>query len=294
MLGMWEFGMDGGRFDVTEFKNRQFSLPALDDDCVQPESLLSRTALQINATTKCISAAHTILESFSTIPIEKLSKAPNITFVRALYALVALMRVDYAVGTDPDMEELLESQSLKVEHFLKIVIQRITDSIGAHTCRIPSHWKFVVKEKLKTWWDEYQEWRKRGPKSKRQKTSKGDESESTTRNHTPTFATPKVPERSSTYPSLSNTEQRPSQLPNYSMSTPYSTWNTSHLPLDTTTSTQAIGDRAAFTSDIGDFSSVFQNGDLYLWDGMNIDSFGGWAPQGGVYMGYGPMHGQGL
>ena len=48
-----------------------------------------------------------------------------------------------------------------------------------------------------------------------------------------------------------------------------------------------MGDRTAYTPDIGDFSSVFQNGDLYLWDGMNGDSFGGWAPQGGVYMGMG-------
>ena len=146
---MWEFGMDGGHFDVTEFKNRQFTLPALDDDGVQPESLLSRTALQINATTICISAAQTILECFVAIPIEKLSKAPNLTFVRAVYALVALMRADYAVGTDPDMEELLESQSLRVDYFLKTVVQRTSEAIGPQCCRIPSHWTFVVKEKLK-------------------------------------------------------------------------------------------------------------------------------------------------
>lgn len=95
MLSMWEFGMDGGRYDVTEFRNRHLTLPALDDDCVQPESLLSRSALQINATTKCISAAHAILDCFIEIPIDRLQRSPNVLFVRAIYALVALMVSDH-------------------------------------------------------------------------------------------------------------------------------------------------------------------------------------------------------
>jgi hypothetical protein len=93
---MWEFGMDGGRYDVTEFRNRHLTLPALDDDCVQPESLLSRSALQINATTKCIGAAHAILDCFIEMSIDRLQRAPNVLFVRAIYALVALMVSDSA------------------------------------------------------------------------------------------------------------------------------------------------------------------------------------------------------
>ena len=112
MLSMWEFGMDGGRYDVTEFRNRHLTLPALDDDSVQPESLLSRSPLQINATTKCIIEAHAILECFAGISKDTLQKAPNLIFVRAIYALVVLMKADYAVGTDPEMGEILDSQSL--------------------------------------------------------------------------------------------------------------------------------------------------------------------------------------
>lgn len=93
---MWEFGMDGGRYDVTEFRNRHLTLPALDDDCVQPESLLSRSALQINATTKCIGASHAILDCFVEMPIDRLQRAPNVLFVRVIYALVALMVSDSA------------------------------------------------------------------------------------------------------------------------------------------------------------------------------------------------------
>ena len=94
MLSMWEFGMDGGRYDVTEFRNRHLTLPALDDDSVQPESLLSRSPLQINATTKCIIEAHAILECFAGISKDTLQKEPNLIFVRAIYALVVLMKAD--------------------------------------------------------------------------------------------------------------------------------------------------------------------------------------------------------
>jgi hypothetical protein len=184
MLSMWEFGMDGGRYDVTEFRNRHLTLPALDDDCVQPESLLSRSALQLNATTKCIGAAHAILDCFIEIPIERLQRAPNVLFVRAIYALVALMKADYAVGTDAEMGELLESQSLKVDFYLDTVLARSTEAVGPQKCRIPIHWTFVLEAKLKSWRDEYRQWREEDRHLKRRKLSNG---ATGTGNQTPTF-----------------------------------------------------------------------------------------------------------
>jgi hypothetical protein len=138
--------MDGGRYDVTEFRNRHLTLPALDDDSVQPESLLSRSALQINATTKCIIEAHAILECFIGITTDTLQKAPNLLFVRAIYALVVLMKADYAVGTDPEMGEILDSQSLKVDFYLQTVLKKSSDAIGSQKCRMPSHWTFVLEQ----------------------------------------------------------------------------------------------------------------------------------------------------
>jgi hypothetical protein len=51
-----------------------------------------------------------------------------------------------------------------------------------------------------------------------------------------------------------------------------------------------------FTPDMGDFSAAFQNGDLYLWNDMTADNFGGWVPQSGMYSGteFGGMNGQGF
>ena len=280
-LSMWEFGMDGGRYDVTEFRNRHLTLPALDDDSVQPESLLSRSALQINATTKCIGAAHNILDCFIQIPIERLQKAPNVLFVRAIYALVTLMKADYAVGTDADMSEILESKSLKVDFYLATVLERTSEAMGPNKCRIPSHWTFVLEAKLKSWRDEYTQWREEDRHLKRRKAGNEDEGGE----KTPTFAQPAT---SSTNAPL---EQSAAQIPNqnFSVNNPYPAWNL----LDTSATTGQIGD---FTPDMGDFSAAFQNGDLYLWNDMTADSFGGWVPQSGMYSGmeFGGLNGQGF
>jgi hypothetical protein len=282
MLSMWEFGMDGGRYDVTEFRNRHLTLPALDDDCVQPESLLSRSALQLNATTKCIGAAHAILDCFIEISIERLQRAPNVIFVRAIYALVALMKADYAVGTDAEMGELLESQSLKVDFYLDTVLARTTEAVGPQKCRIPTHWTFVLEAKLKSWRDEYRQWREEDRHLKRRKLS---ESATGTGDQTPTFA-----DMSTSNPVQSGAEQQAAPMPNFALNNSYQTWN----PLDTTTA--GAGHMNEFTSDVGDFTAAFQNGDLYLWNDMTADSFGGWVPQSGMYTGmeFGSINGQGF
>lgn len=292
MLSMWEFGMDGGRYDVTEFRNRHLTLPALDDDCVQPESLLSRSALQINATTKCISAAHAILDCFISVSVEQLQKAPNVLFVRAIYALVALMKADYAVGTDPEMGELLESQSLKVDYYLDAVLSLTTEAMGPQKCRIPSHWTFVLEAKLKSWRDEYRQWREDGGQAKRRKKNAENESVTATGTQTPLFAEPRNNEASNQNQQLQmgaeqQQQQQPSTIQNYGMNNAY--WSAGGLPMSTGT------DQAAY-NDAGDFSAAFQNGDLYLWNDMTADSFGGWIPQSGMYTGldFGSMSGQGF
>jgi hypothetical protein len=282
MLSMWEFGMDGGRYDVTEFRNRHLTLPALDDDCVQPESLLSRSALQINATTKCIAAAHAILDCFIDIPTERLQRAPNVLFVRAIYALVALMKADYAVGTDVEMGELLDSGSLKVDFYLNEVLARSKEAIGPQKCRIPTHWAFVLEAKLKSWRDEYRQWREEDRHKKRRKVESESGTATATGGQTPTFADP-----SASSNTLDQQQQQAAQMPNFALSNPYQTWN----PLDTTNTAGQMND---FTPDIGDFTAAFQNGDLYLWNDMTADSFGGWVPQSGMYSGmeFGSVNGQ--
>lgn len=295
MLSMWEFGMDGGRYDAIEFRNRHVSLPALDDDCVQPESLLSRTALQINATTKCISAAQTILDCFAEFPVDKMRKAPNILYVRAVYSLVALMKADYAVGTDEDMSELLESQSLKVGLYLDMVLRKTAEAMGSQQCRNPSHWNFLLETKLKSWWDEYQDWRREGRHLKRRKTKAADNTATALGDQIPLFAEPKAYNTASVQQQQPVTQQE-ATLPSFPMSTGYPTWNANDLPLDTSTPAGPITDPATFTPDMGDFSAAFQNGDLYLWNDVSVDNFGGWSTQTWPYngMGYDPMNGQGF
>ncbi|KAF2122817.1 hypothetical protein BDV96DRAFT_8152 [Lophiotrema nucula] len=305
MMSMWEFAMDGGRYDAPEFKNRHLTLPALDDDCVQPESLLSRSALQINATIKCISAAHALLDCFSEITSKKLQKAPNVMFVRAIYALVALMKADYAVASDADgIGEVLESQSLKVDYYLDTIIRKTGDSIGPQGCRVPTHWLFVLNHKLKSWWLEYQQWRKDGRHMKRKKarveTNLSDPSGSADDRPTgldDAQGQSTAPPQSLPTPSSGNAEQAPSQIPNFNVNS-FSPWPSTSLSVPTVNAAQGlVTDQTGFPTDMGDFADAFQNGDLYLWDEVNDNPFGGWIPQGGsIYndMQFGPLNGQGM
>lgn len=288
MLSMWEFGMDGGRYDVTEFRNRHLTLPALDDDSVQPESLLSRSALQINATTKCIIEAHAILECFVGIPTDTLQKAPNLQYVRAIYALVVLMKADYAVGTDPEMGEILDSQSLKVDAYLQTVLQKCADAIGPQKCRMPTHWTMVLQVKLISWRDEYLEWRRAGRHLKRRKLDgrKVDDAESAPATNKESAHDALQPPPSLSTTPLAPPQQQPPLPPQPFLPTP----NPYAWPADS--------QPPAFPPDImGDFSAAFQHGDLYLWNDGS-DNFGGWMPQGrGLYadmdMGFGGGDGQG-
>ncbi|KAJ4364890.1 hypothetical protein N0V95_000536 [Ascochyta clinopodiicola] len=303
MLSMWEFGMDGGRYDVTEFRNRHLTLPALDDDSVQPESLLSRSALQINATTKCIIEAHAILECFVGISHDTLQKAPNLLFVRAIYALVVLMKADYAVGTDPEMGEILDSQSLKVDHYLETVLKKTSEAIGPQKCRMPSHWTFVLEAKLISWREEYLEWRREERHLKRRKMKDGS-ANNTGGTRSPIIfgdAKDRKSQQETTIPaqSVSALERHLSQ-PQQPVALQGSTFNIANpytwAPGGISQGTNApISDQPTFPPDMGDFSAAFQNGDLYLWNDIN-DNFGGWIPQGGsLYTdsGFGPLNGQG-
>jgi hypothetical protein len=238
-----------------------------------------------------------MLDLFIAVPISELRKSPNVLYVRAVYSLVTLMKAEYAVGTDEEMSELLESQSLKVGYYLDTVLKITSEAMGPQKCRNPSHWNFLLEAKLKSWWDEYQEWRKEGRHLKRRKANTRDESSTATGDQTPAFAEPNPrPVLPGIFPSQANSQPPQRQ---YSMGSAYATpapWNTNDLQLDATTPAQSIGDQTGFTPDMGEFSAAFQNGDLYLWNDMTADNFGGWVPQSGPYsgMGFGGMNNQGF
>jgi hypothetical protein len=283
MISMWEFAMDGGRYDAPDFRNRHLTLPALDDDspCVQPESLLSRSALQINATIKCISAAHASLECFKQFSKERLQKAPNMFFVRAIYALVALMKADYAVGTDATgLGEVLDSQSLKVDHYLDTVLRKTSDAIGPQKCRVPSHWYFVLTHKLKSWHDEHQKWRKDGGPLKRPVRKEADHGiEAPTSAETNVAANDVTSAEALQTPYPAPVEAISNQTHDFNMNNAFSTWPTPSISVPTESFSV---DQSGLSTTMGDFSDAFQHGDLYLWNEVS-DNFGGWIPQGGGF-----------
>jgi hypothetical protein len=271
------------------------TLPALDDDaCIQPESLLSRSSLQINATIMCISSAHSILDCFLQMTISKLQKSAGVLFVRACFALVALLKVDYAVGTDAEgMGEVIDSKSLKIDYYLDSVIRIAAEAEGPQKCRIPGHWRFIIKEKLKTWHDEHQKWRRSGGHLKRSQKAQAIIDANTSNTSSDILPLPAytsqaqqlpTPSPLTTSPSLPDQTQHPrNQQLDYVLSgTQLSTWQPSNFrfPVTSGTQTPGLNDQVYTGPDMTDFSAAFQNGDLYLWDDIN-DNYGGWMPQGG-------------
>lgn len=289
------------------------TLPALDDDaCIQPETLFSRSSLQINATIMCISSAHDILDCFLNVPIPRLQKSAGILFVRACFALVSLLKVDYAVGTDAEgMGEVIDSKSLKLDHYLNSVIKQTLEAEGPQKCKIPAHWRYVISEKLKTWHDAHQEWRRNGGHLKRKsKPQQASSSEATTSSACPEIPPPyssvgqtqlPTPSPLSTSSVLPNTQPpvppNAQQLQNYVLGgTSFPSWQAStfRFPSSSGDATPALNDQAmAAGPDMTDFSAAFQNGDLYLWDDIN-DNFGGWMPQGGVMYNEVPFNGMNM
>ncbi|KAF2452102.1 hypothetical protein P171DRAFT_19000 [Karstenula rhodostoma CBS 690.94] len=305
MMSMWEFAMDGGKYDAPEFRNRHMTLPALDDDaCIQPESLLSRSSLQINATIMCIGSAHSILDCFLQMSVSKLQKSAGILFVRACFALVALLKVDYAIGTDAEgMGGVIDSKSLKIDYYLDSVIRITAEAEGTQKCRIPGHWRFVIKEKLKTWHDEHQEWRRNGGHLKRSKKAQvmTDANTSSTSNDMLPEYTSQAQQLPTPNPlNASSTLPKQPQVPrtqglDYVLGgtqIPVGNWQPSafRYPATSGTQTPGLNDQVYTGPDMTDFSAAFQNGDLYLWDDIN-DNYGGWMPQGGTMYGDIPFNG---
>lgn len=271
------------------------TLPALDEDvCIQPETLLARSSLQLNATIMCISSAHSILDCFLQIPIPKLQKSAGILYVRSCFALVSLLKVDYAVGTDAEgMGEVIDSKSLKIDYYLDAVIKVTSESEGPQKCKIPAHWGFVFREKLQKWHIEHQEWRRNGGHLKRNKKLQA-MTEASISNNTPAEVYPTStyttqnhlpsPSSMATSSGLSDqvkTSRNQEQLAYIVSGMNVPSWNPSPLPFPVTTSGQnsSLNDQMMAGPDMTDFSAALQNGDLYLWDDVN-DNYGGWVPQG--------------
>lgn len=287
-------------YDAPEFRNRHMTLPALDDDaCVQPETLLSRSSLQINATIMCISSAHSILDCFLQIPVSKLQKSAGVLFVRACFALVALLKVDYAVGADAEgMGEVIDSRSLKSDYYVDAVIKLTNEAEGVQKCRIPGHWGFIFREKLLKWHVDHQEWRRNGGHLKRNKKIQAMTGSNVANTPAELLPTPaytaqtQLPSPSSSGLTDQNqTTQAQQQLGYVVSGMNVLSWNPT--PLSFAEQATALNDQVMAGPDMADFSAAFQNGDLYLWDDVN-DNYGGWAPQGGAMYNDVPFNGMNM
>ena len=227
------------------------------------------------------------------------------------------VKADYAVGTDTEgIGEVLDSGSLKVDHYLNAVIQLTKSAIGPQQCRVPEHWHYLFNQKLKVWHDEHQQWRKdrKHPKAT-PKDTHGEDAQPpmTTVNATLPFQGSSSTVPPQTLQSLSSStavwpRQPQHRVLNFGIGTAFSPWLSTGLDIlpagddhAATTITAspradiASSDPSAHVTNMGDFSAAFPNG-LYMWDELTdnmTDSFTAWAPQGGATGEWGDVMGFG-
>ncbi|OCK80575.1 hypothetical protein K432DRAFT_434659 [Lepidopterella palustris CBS 459.81] len=293
IVTIWEFAVENGQHDAPSFKNKYFTLPALDDDSPQPEAPPSLTALQINAHIKCISSAQSLIDAFLSHSIETLGKIPNVLYVRSIYALIGLLKADYAIGTDrKGLGELMNSESLRIDYYLNMLIQKTTEAIGPQECRVPSHWLNVLTTKVKPWYDEYQIRYKRkqhgqqtispqsaiGLHDSNLSREQSSESEDIPQN-TPveilrSYSIPTMDRRleqglSSQIQGLDeHTNRAPGPVTQTDIANTDSQWN-------------FVMGNPAISTDISDFSMTFEQGDLYFWNDSN-EVMNGWNSEGDI------------
>ena len=152
---VYEFQMDLGKHDAEEYKQKFFHLPCLDDDGIKQEPKRSLTTAEVDASTKNISAAQSVLDAFFTIDSPTLVKIPNLLYVRALYALVVLLKASFAI-TDPNgLGAYVRAESLRARYYLETMVENINKALGTQRLRLPTKWLPIVTG-LKEWYDRLQ------------------------------------------------------------------------------------------------------------------------------------------
>ncbi|MCJ1388245.1 hypothetical protein MMC18_001090 [Xylographa bjoerkii] len=141
-ITIYEFAMDDGHRDVESSKGKYFSSPTPDDDKSAPPVPLSAT--QLNATMKCMSSAQALLNTFLETAADTMRTLPNYFYVRTIYSIVVLLKLFVAISAT-GFGQLIDSRSLKIDHYIDQVTQRLTEAAGpTKSCRVPNKWLPVI------------------------------------------------------------------------------------------------------------------------------------------------------
>lgn len=153
---IYEFAIDGGHHDTEAFKHKYFSLPPLDEETVDISSRTPRflSASQINATVKTVDKTKTLLDKFLDMDVKTLRMVPGVLYVRAVYSVVVLLKVLFAIGGS-GLGEVMDSQSLRVDYYLEELSCRVGEAIGPKKLRVPCKWLPVI-QRLQLWHTQHQ------------------------------------------------------------------------------------------------------------------------------------------
>ena len=165
-ISVYEFAMDGSKHDANEFKHQHFTVPILtngaidlalppsNDGAVAPRPHILLSAVQIDATMKCVKSVHGLLDAFLNLGTKELQLVPNILFVRAAHAIFTLLKISFATDINR-LENVIIPQELKVDYYLQAVRHTLTRATALEKHAIPSAW-LEVMVKIQEWHRQYQ------------------------------------------------------------------------------------------------------------------------------------------
>src|SRR5277367_1850014 len=124
--------LEGGSTTLIDFNHRHFrppsSVPVRD---VQEVTQLPLSAGYINAVMACIDSSHSLIDEFLKSDVQTLRVVPIVNYVRASYALVVLGKLFISASVPSnELGKILDPQLLKVDFYMKALLERISEAAG--------------------------------------------------------------------------------------------------------------------------------------------------------------------
>jgi hypothetical protein len=113
---------------------------------VEEAAQLPLSAGYINAVMTVINSSHSLLDEFLKCDIKTLRVVPIVHYVRACYALVVLVKlfISASVPTN-ELGKILDPQLLKIEFYMKALLEIIAKAAGPDNLRVPLKWLIIIQ-----------------------------------------------------------------------------------------------------------------------------------------------------
>src|SRR5204863_4443716 len=101
------------------------------------------TAAHVDALSKCMSAGHGIFNIFLALHVDVIRTVPIFTFVRIAYAVIVLIKLNFAAGSfNSGLGKVISQKDMRVEWYLDRLLSKFQHASEDDKCR-PAQ-KFLI------------------------------------------------------------------------------------------------------------------------------------------------------